>query len=299
MIFDIDKVQDIETQICKLFETFPTSDRCAKIIYSPCMKSLFAAARTQKLISNKYKVYSLNQILESANIKEEKGLFRKIVEKVLASLLGFIPILGSYFSIAILLTEISKEIVDEKGINDIEKYLCKSWKKHKRHKKVKYVVYLYTISYNILHNRLDCEECINDTYLATWNRIPPARPNALQRFLSKITRDISVDRYRKMHTLRQIPSELTVSIDELEGSMDGTIPADESEAVTLIGGILNAYLHGLTERERFMFVCRYYYADAVPFIAEMLGISDKTVYRELSKIREGLREALAREGVLL
>ena len=142
MIFDIDKVQDIETQICKLFETFPTSDRCAKIIYSPCMKSLFAAARTQKLISNKYKVYSLNQILESANIKEEKGLFRKIVEKVLASLLGFIPILGSYFSIAILLTEISKEIVDEKGINNIEKYLCKSWKKHKRHKKVKYVVYV-------------------------------------------------------------------------------------------------------------------------------------------------------------
>ena len=51
---------------------------------------------------------------------------------------------------------------------------------------IKYGKYLYSIAYNIVHDTLDCEECLNDTYLGTWNRIPPARPNAFQIFISKI-----------------------------------------------------------------------------------------------------------------
>ena len=61
----------------------------------------------------------------------------------------------------------------------------------------KYGKYLYRIAYNIVHDELDCEECLNDTYLGTWNRIPPARPNVFQIFLSKIMRNIAVDRFRK------------------------------------------------------------------------------------------------------
>lgn len=59
----------------------------------------------------------------------------------------------------------------------------------------KYGKYLYTIAYNILHDGLDCEECVNDTYLGTWNRIPPERPNIFQVFLAKIIRNISIDSY--------------------------------------------------------------------------------------------------------
>ena len=161
----------------------------------------------------------------------------------------------------------------------------------------KYGKYLYTISYNVLHDRLDCEECINDTYLTTWNRIPPTRPNMFQRFLSKITRDISVDKYRKTHTLRRIPSELVVSLDELDDCISCMIPENEAETVERISGVLNSYLREITERDRFIFVCRYYYSDTVAYIAKMTGVSDKTVYRELSRIRNGLRERLTKEGI--
>ena len=161
----------------------------------------------------------------------------------------------------------------------------------------KYGKYLYTISYNVLHDRLDCEECINDTYLTTWNRIPPTRPNMFQRFLSKITRDISVDKYRKTHTLRCIPSELVVSLDELDDCISCMTHDHEAETVEKISGVLNSYLRELTERDRFIFVCRYYYSDTVAYIAKMTGVSDKTVYRELLRIRNGLRERLTKEGV--
>ncbi len=163
----------------------------------------------------------------------------------------------------------------------------------------KYGKYLFAISYNILKDRLDGEECINDTYLATWDRIPPARPGLLQRFLSKITRNISVNKYKQRHAQKRVPSELTASLEEMTECIDGIVIDNEDEAVARVSGVINAYLFDLSERERFIFVCRYYYADPVSTIAQMLDVSDKTVYRDLSKIREGLRRALAKEGIVI
>ncbi len=163
----------------------------------------------------------------------------------------------------------------------------------------KYGKYLYAISYNILRNNLDSEECINDTYLSTWNRIPPTRPTMLQRFLSKITRDISVDKYRKTRAMHRVPSELTASLDELEECIEGTLIEQEIQMVSKISGILNVYLRGLSHRSRFIFICRYYYADPVQFIAKMLDLSVQTVYRELAKMRSELRKALAKEGIVI
>ena len=61
----------------------------------------------------------------------------------------------------------------------------------------KYRDYLMAIARNIVRDLRDCEECLNDTYLGTWNRIPPARPNVFQCFLSKITQNIAVDKFRQ------------------------------------------------------------------------------------------------------
>ncbi len=163
----------------------------------------------------------------------------------------------------------------------------------------KYGKYLFAISYNILKDRLDSEECMNDTYLATWERIPPARPSLLQRFLSKITRNISVNRYKRKHAQKRVPSELTVSLEELAECIEGIVIDSEDEAVTKVSEVINSYLLLLSERDRFIFVCRYYYADPVVNIAKMLNISDKTVYRELSNMRTGLRQALAKEGIVV
>ena len=61
----------------------------------------------------------------------------------------------------------------------------------------KYGNYLFTIANNIVNDKMDCEECVNDTYLGTWNRIPPTRPNIFKVFLSKIVRNIAISKYRR------------------------------------------------------------------------------------------------------
>ena len=161
----------------------------------------------------------------------------------------------------------------------------------------KYGKYLFTIAYNIVHNRLDSEECLNDTYLGTWNRIPPDKPTVFQAFLSRIMRNIAIDRFRSNHAQKNIPSELQVSLDEL----DECVPAesDEEQAMVEITRALNGFIETMAPRHEFIFICRYYYADSVANISRMLGVSDKTVYRELGEIRNALREHLVKEGLYL
>lgn len=160
----------------------------------------------------------------------------------------------------------------------------------------KYGKYLFTIAFNILHDRMDCEECVNDTYLGTWNRIPPARPSVLQLFVSRIMRNIAINRYKRNHAAKRVPSELTVSLGELDQCMISSPTLEDELAVKKLADALNSYLDTLSEREEFIFVCRYYYADKIELIARMLEISENTVLRELARIREGLKEHLEKEG---
>ena len=146
----------------------------------------------------------------------------------------------------------------------------------------KYGKYLFTIAYNIVQDTLDCEECLNDTYLNTWNRIPPTRPSIFHAFLSKIMRNIAVDRYRHNKAQKRAPSEMLLTLEEL--------------AIAELSRLLNDYLKGLSDRERLLFVCRYYYADKISEIAKMLQAGERSVYRELAALREGLRQRLEKEG---
>ena len=80
----------------------------------------------------------------------------------------------------------------------------------------KYGGYCYSIAYNILSNREDSEESVSDTYLAAWNTIPPRRPNFLNAFLAKMTRRISIDRWRKLSAKKRGGGEIILALDELE-----------------------------------------------------------------------------------
>lgn len=162
----------------------------------------------------------------------------------------------------------------------------------------KYGKYLFTIAYNIVKDNLDCEECLNDTYLQTWNRIPPTRPSVLQVFLSKIMRNVAVDRYRYNTAQKRISSEMLVSLEELDDCMPGEMSVEEELAIAELSRALNAYLTGLDDRGRLLFICRYYYADKISAIAKMLQAGERSVYRELAELREGLRVHLEKEGVL-
>ena len=160
----------------------------------------------------------------------------------------------------------------------------------------KYGRYLYKIAYNIVHDRPDSEECLNDTYLGTWNRIPPACPNAFQIFLSKIMRNIAVDKFRRNSAKRKIPSSLMVSMEELDECVAYEPSVEEAYAIDELKRILDAYLRSLSDRDATVFICRYYYADPISEIAEMLHVSERTVSRLLVSLRNGLKETLEKEG---
>jgi RNA polymerase sigma-70 factor (ECF subfamily) len=161
----------------------------------------------------------------------------------------------------------------------------------------KYEKYLYRIAYNIVKDRMDSEECVNDTYLNTWNGIPPARPSVLHVFLAKITRNLALDRFRKNGAAKRIPSEMTISLEELDEAISAQPSPEEEYLIGEISRVLNGYLRSLPPRSEFIFVCRYYYADGVEAIAQMLDVSRNTVSRELSAMRKGLRELLEKEGI--
>ena len=161
----------------------------------------------------------------------------------------------------------------------------------------KYGRYLSVIGYNILNDKWDCDECLNDTYFATWNRIPPERPNIFQAFLSKLMRNISISRFRKNLAEKRSGSELVLSLEELGDCIVSGADPDSDMRIRAISEILNKFLSDVDKRTRFVFICRYYYCDSVKEIAAMLSVGIKTVYRDLEKIRASLKDRLESEGI--
>ena len=160
----------------------------------------------------------------------------------------------------------------------------------------KYRRYLFTIAFNILNNSLDCDECLNDTYLGTWNTIPPQRPSVFQMFLSKIMRNTALVRYKYNTAKKRVPSEMSRSLDELDGCIPHEPSVEEAYFTKELSRLLSNYLRSLPERSAFVFICRYYCSDKVSDIAEMLHVSESTVFREITSIKNGLREFLEKEG---
>ena len=160
----------------------------------------------------------------------------------------------------------------------------------------KYKRYLYTIAYNIVRDRLDCEVCLNDTYLGTWDAIPPVRPNVLKAFLTVIMRRIAINRYYSKNKKGAVPSELTVSLSELEGFLTDNEYIDQQISAEHLGRVISDFLRSLSERKRFIFMSRYYLAEPIDTIADELNLSRSTINKELAAIRMLLRERLESEG---
>lgn len=164
---------------------------------------------------------------------------------------------------------------------------------------IKYGQFLFQMAYRILHDRMDSEECKNDTYLGIWNTIPPARPAVFPAFIAAILRRIAINRYRERRAQKRIPSELTLALDECEGLLFEEETADSRYDAKEIGRLLSRYVGELSERQRYIFIERFYMAEPVKNITDDLGIGAATVYRELEKIKEGLKTYLEKNEVYL
>lgn len=160
----------------------------------------------------------------------------------------------------------------------------------------KYRKYLYVIAYNILNEKLDCEEVLNDTYLGAWNAMPPARPDALKVFLTTIIRRAAIKRYHHNNRLRDVPSEMTVSLSELEAFVSGDDNVEQGFDAERLGRVISEFVRSLTERRQFIFIGRYYEAAPIDEIAKNLNLSRSMVNKELKTIRESLRQTLEKEG---
>ena len=146
------------------------------------------------------------------------------------------------------------------------------------------------VSVNILENKSDAEECVSDTYLKTWNSIPPTRPSSLCAFVCKIARNLSLNRLRDTRREKR-NRELTVSFEELEAC----IPAPE-EAAGELPELLNEFLAGLKETDRRLFVRRYWYAMMPAELAKREGMTVNAVTVKLYKTRNKLRKFLEERG---
>ena len=164
---------------------------------------------------------------------------------------------------------------------------------------IKYGNYIYSISYNILHNNEDCAECVNDTYLNTWNSIPPHKPNILSTYLGKIIRNLSLDLYRKYKADKRIANEFTISLDELDECVASKSKVEDEVNGKLLNEAINDFLSTIKKEDRMMFVCRYFYFDSISDIAERLNYSESKVKMSLKRTRDKLKDYLIKEGYVI
>ena len=163
----------------------------------------------------------------------------------------------------------------------------------------KYGAFLFRIARNILHDRSDCEECKNDTYLGVWNAIPPTRPTEFAAFLVQIMRRIAINRYKEKTCKKRIPSELTVAMEDVQNTLQSNDAIDAAYQAQEVGKIINDYVKALPDRQRYIFIDRFYLSESVEAIAADLKISPATVYREIEKIKQGLKLHLERNDIFI
>jgi len=161
----------------------------------------------------------------------------------------------------------------------------------------KYGHYCYRIAYSILASQQDSEESVNDTYLSAWNSIPPRKPARLATYLGKLTRNISIDRWRGSNAQKRGRGEAALALDELSQCVSGQPGMDETMVQKEVIASLNRFLASLSEDERTVFLCRYWYVNSMEEIAQKTGFSLGKVKSMLHRTRKKLAANLQKEGL--
>lgn len=161
---------------------------------------------------------------------------------------------------------------------------------------VKYGGYCFSIAYNILSSKEDSEESVNDTYLAAWNAMPPKHPSILATFLGKITRYISLDRWKHRSAAKRGGGEVVLALDELEECVASGESVEQAYASKELLQCVNGFLDALPETERRVFLRRYWYLEPIADIAKRFDFSQSKVTSMLHRTRGKLRQVLEKEG---
>ncbi len=154
------------------------------------------------------------------------------------------------------------------------------------------------LSHNIVNNRQDAEECVNDAYLGAWNAIPPAKPSPLLTYICKIVRNISLKTYwRKAASKRS--GTYTIAMEEIEACIADPNTVETEIEVRELARIIESFLDTLTTENRVIFMRRYWFSDSCKDIAEFVGLSEKNISVRLTRIRKKMRDYLAEREVFV
>ena len=185
-------------------------------------------------------------------------------------------------------------IIDDKKI--IELYFERNEQAIKE-TDIKYGKLCHKIAYNILNNLQDSEECVNDTYLGVWNKIPPTRPDNFKAYISKIVRSISIDKFRKQKAKKR-SADMVMALVELTEVLpdERHAPGRNDEE---IGKLIRIFLRKQKEEVQRVFVLKYFYFESNRAIAEKYGFTERKVTHMLAHTRAQLKEYLIKEEIYL
>lgn len=163
----------------------------------------------------------------------------------------------------------------------------------------KYGNFCAYISGNILNNKQDVEECVNDTYLRTWNSIPPTVPNSLKAYLGRIVRNISLNHFKANHTQKRYAGQADLVYEEFAAILPSRDMLEDLVDSMQLREAIVTWLDALSDIQRAVFVGRYWYFDSIQIIADKMDCSPARIKMILHRLRKQLKSHLEAEGYYL
>lgn len=162
----------------------------------------------------------------------------------------------------------------------------------------KYGGYCQSIAFNILSSKEDAEECVNDTWHKTWNKIPPERPNTFRAWLGKIVRNLALDRWRQNHAKKR-DCGMNQLLLEFEDCVPNVSSVEQSVEANELSRVISDWLDTLSQADRRVFIRRYWHGEALHILAQNNGITPGKLAQKMYRLRVSLKTYLEQEGVVL
>jgi RNA polymerase sigma-70 factor (ECF subfamily) len=162
----------------------------------------------------------------------------------------------------------------------------------------KYGAYCKSIAMNILRDRQDCDECLNDAYLSVWKAIPPAKPDDMRMYLAGVVRNTAISHWRKAHAQKRGSGHIELLLEELSDAAACDSTLEKLDDTLALKDAFNGFLESLKPEQRRIFLLRYWYMHTIDEIAQRLDISQSKVKVSLHRTRGKLKKLLEREGLL-
>ena len=162
----------------------------------------------------------------------------------------------------------------------------------------KYGAFCRKVAFNILSVNEDTEECVSDTYMKVWNLIPPERPIKFMAWLGKIVRNTALNLYTKLHSQKRF-NGIEIMLDELSECIPSDVSLEKEIEDKEITVAINTWLKSISADERYLFIRRYWYGDAVNELAKQQKVSPHTMTQRLYRIREKLKNYFEKEGIAI